>query len=443
MPEKDPEIIDKIRQQFDFGPYPQVPLDKSPQDNLGVLYTHSLATSYYFRNRQLIDSTGKLILDAGCGTGYKSLALAYANPGAKIVGVDLSEQSIKLARERLEHYDFKNAEFFVLSLYDLPNLGLEFDYINCDEVLYLIPEPVRALQAMKAVLKPDGIIRSNLHSKYQRTNLFRAQKLFAAMGLMDENPEEMAIETVIETMKSLQDWVDLKNKTWPKQFEEKEQQGELLSNQLLQGDRGFTTPELFSLLREANLEFISMANWRQWDIEKLFKEPDNLPVFWALALPEATLEEKLHLYELLHPTYRLLDFWCGHSDRACPSTSIEEWSDEDWETAIVDLHPIAKMPPIQEALEEARQTLQLLPLSQKLPIAGGQQVSLDITIASCLFPPLFESPQPFSTLLERWQLLRPVNLETLEPTTRAESSQLLRNTLTGLEALGYAFLGRS
>ncbi|MGK7924098.1 MAG: class I SAM-dependent methyltransferase [Spirulina sp.] len=443
MPEKDAEILDKIRRQFDFGPYPQLPLEKSPQDDLGVLYIHSLATAYYLRNRQFIDAKGKVILDAGCGTGYKSLALAQANPGAKIVGVDLSEQSIELARKRLDHYNFKNVEFFVLSLYDLPSLGLEFDYINCDEVLYLIPEPVRGLQAMKAVLKPDGIIRSNLHSQYQRMNFFRAQKLFATMGLMDENPEEMALETAVETMKSLQDWVNLKKTTWREEWEKEEPPTQLLSNQLLQGDRGFTMPEVFSLLEAADLEFINMVNWRQWDIEQLFKESDNLPVFWALALPEATLEEKLQLFELLHPVHRLLDFWCGHRDRARPFTPVAEWREEDWESAIVNLHPMAKMPQIREALEEARQKLQLFPLSQKIPIAGGRPVSLDITVAFCLFPLLFESPQSLSALVERWQTLRPVHLATLEPTTRIDSDRLLKNTLTGLEALGYAFLTQS
>jgi len=65
-------------------------------------------------------------------------------------------------------------------------------------------------------------------------------------------------------------------------------------NYLLQGDKGFTITEYCS---EADLEFISMVNWRQWDLMDLFKEkdPENLPVFLAMSLPETTLEERLHL----------------------------------------------------------------------------------------------------------------------------------------------------
>jgi hypothetical protein len=42
--------------------------------------------------------------------------------------------------------------------------------------LYLMPDPAIALAAMKAVLKPDGIIRANLHSALQRLSFYRAQQ---------------------------------------------------------------------------------------------------------------------------------------------------------------------------------------------------------------------------------------------------------------------------
>lgn len=123
------ELWDKIRQQFNLAPYPNHPLDKSPKDDLNAMYIHNFVTAYYARNKKIIDTKNKLILDAGCGSGYKSLVLAEANPGAKIVGIDISEASVKLARQRLEYHGFDNAEFHVLSVYDLPQLNYQFDYI--------------------------------------------------------------------------------------------------------------------------------------------------------------------------------------------------------------------------------------------------------------------------------------------------------------------------
>ncbi len=352
------ELQEKIRQQFDFGPYPRIPIDRSPKKQLSLLYFHNLVTPYYLRNHQVINSDQKVILDAGCGTGYGTLTLAEANPGAKIIGIDISEQSLDLARKRLSHYGFDEAEFHQLSVYDLPSAGWEFDYINCDELLYLFPDPAVALKAMKAVLKPQGIIRSNLHSKHQRSLYFRAQEVFQLMGLTDHNPEEMEIEIAIETMKALKNTVDLKARTWKSKYEEEEGKHTMLMNYLLQGDKGYTMSDLFAGLRAANLEFINMVNWRKWDLMSLFKEPDNLPVFLAMSLPDISVEDRLHLFELLHPVHRLLDFWCGHPEQGQSFTPISEWTLSDWQKAKVHLHPQLNIPDVKQDMLKAITELQ-------------------------------------------------------------------------------------
>jgi ubiquinone/menaquinone biosynthesis C-methylase UbiE len=440
MDENAAELLEKIRQQFDFGPYPRVAIDKSPKEDISTLYFHNLVTSYYLRNQKVIDTKDKLILDAGCGTGYKSLVLAEANPGAKIIGIDISEQSLDLARKRFQHHGLENGEFHLLSIYELPNLGLEFDYINCDELLYLFPEPAVALKAMKSVLKPQGIIRSNLHSSLQRFSHFRAQEVFQMMGLMDGNPEDMEIDITIETMKALKNNVDLKAKTWHPKYEGEGKQEIILMNYLFQGDRGYTISDLFAALRAADLEFISMVNWRQWKLMDLFKEPDNLPVFLAMSLPDISVEQQLHLFELLHPVHRLLDFWCGHPNQAQPFVPVAEWTDSDWQVATVHLHPQLRTQPVKE--EVVRCTTQFNPfeISKYLPVTGVQSL-VDSAVAACLLP-LLESAQPIQALVERWQKLRPVHPVTLEPTAALEAFEIVRQALTGLAENGYVLLER-
>ncbi|APB33338.1 SAM-dependent methyltransferase, partial [Gloeomargarita lithophora Alchichica-D10] len=46
------EIFEKIRQQFDYGPYPRYPLEQSPGDDRDLLLIHNLTTPYYLRYRQ-------------------------------------------------------------------------------------------------------------------------------------------------------------------------------------------------------------------------------------------------------------------------------------------------------------------------------------------------------------------------------------------------------
>lgn len=430
------KIREKIRQQFDTGPYPRTPLEASPKNDAMSLHIHNLVNPYYLRNKKVVDTEGKLILDAGCGSGYKSLVLAEANPGAKIVGVDISEKSIELARQRLQYHGFDNTEFHVISIEDLPKLGLAFDYINCDEVLYLFSDPAIGLQAMKSVLKPDGIIRANLHSLLQRFYYYRAQEVFQMMGLMDENPEELEIELARDTMKALKNTVLLKVIAWRPEFETDDER--LLMNHLFQGDKGFTIPEMLSALRAANLEFISMVNWRQWDLMGLFKEPENLPAFLAMSLPETTIEEQLHLFELLNPVHRLLDFWCGHPNQSQSFVPVAEWALDDWQKAQVHLLPQLKTPELKEALVRCITQLNPFEISQQLAIPESP-VFVDSTTAACLLP-LWDKSQSMRSLVERWQKLRPVHPVTLEATTEEEAMDLVIQALTGLESFGYVLL---
>ncbi|MBE9191930.1 class I SAM-dependent methyltransferase [Gloeocapsopsis crepidinum LEGE 06123] len=432
------ELSEKIRQQFDTGPYPRIPLEKSPKNDAIALYIHSLVNAYYLRNQKVISTEGKLILDAGCGSGYKSLILAQANPGAKIVGVDISTNSIELAKQRLQHHGFDNAQFYVCGIEELATLGLQFDYINCDDVLYLLSEPAVGLQAMKSVLKPDGIIRANLHSSLQRTHYYRAQEVFKMMGLMDDNPQELEIDLVRDTMKALKDQVKLKAYTWSSALEADPER--ILMNLLFQGDKGYTIPETFAAIYQAELEFISMVNWRQWNLMELFKEPDDLPAFLAMSLPETSVEEQLTLFELLHPVHRLLDFWCGHPQQSQDFVPVAEWELSNWETAQIHIVPQLRTPEIKQELLKSISQLNTFEISQYLPIPE-KHVSVDSTVAACLLP-LWEAPRSMLSLVKHWQKLRPVNLATLEPYSEKEALDVLSNALLGLESRGYLLVER-
>ncbi|AFY56296.1 methylase involved in ubiquinone/menaquinone biosynthesis [Rivularia sp. PCC 7116] len=432
------DLLEKIRHQFDSAPYPRIPIDESPKDKLNTLYIHNLVTAYYFRNQKVIDTKGKVILDAGCGSGYKSLVLAEANPGAKIIGIDISEESIKLARQRLEFHGFDNAEFHVLGIDDLSQSNWKFDYINCDELLYLFDDIGKALKAMKAVLKPEGIIRSNLHSSIQRFNYFCAQKVFTMMGLMDGNPEDLEMEIVVEIMKALKDTVYLKKITWNSKYEGEHGKEKILMNYLFQGDKGYTIAEMFDGFRTADLEFISMVNQGEWNLIDLFKEPDNLPAFIAMSLPESTVEEQLQLFELMHPVHRLLDFWCGHPNQAQSFVPVEEWTDSVWENVKVHLHPQLRTPDIREELIACVTEIRPFALANYLPIVKDS-ISIDSSMAFC-FIPLLDEPQSMMALVERWKQVRPLNPVTLEPTDVSQVFYMLQQLFSRLESFGYVML---
>jgi SAM-dependent methyltransferase len=387
-----------------------------------------------------MDTKDKLILDAACGSGYKTLTLAEANPGAKIVAIDISEISLNLAKQRLAHHGFNNVEFYLMSLEELPSLGIKFDYINNDEMLYLMPDISVGLQSMKAVLKPEGIIRTNLHSYYQRFHHYRAQSLFKMMGLMDENPTEMEVDIVRDIFKSLKDSVKLKTFLWNPNHENDIEF--FMMNYLFQGDQGFTVPQMFQALNEVGLEFINMIDWRGWNLDDLFNDPDNLPTFLALSIPEATPEEKLSIFELLHPIHRLLDFWCGHCDVVKDVISIEDLTDEDWQNVKIYLHPQLKTDEFKEALNQSIQQFQQLTISKYLPIKGQSAIVIDSIIAACLLLPLLESEQSMAFLTKRWQMLHPVNPITLEEITEQKAWETMKRAVITIEDFGYLLVDR-
>jgi 2-polyprenyl-3-methyl-5-hydroxy-6-metoxy-1,4-benzoquinol methylase len=436
MDENSFELLEKLRQQFDAAPYPNKPLEQFPESDGAWLYIHNMVTPYYLRNQKVIDTEEKFILDAGCGTGYKSLALAQANPGAKIIGIDLSEVSVNLARQRLQYYGFNNTEFYVISIEELKQLSLQFDYINCDEVLYILPNPSQGLNTLSQALKPDGVMRVNLHSSLQRNFFFRGQNAFRMMGLMDDNPGELEVDLVREIMKSLRDQIMLKKITWNSNYEEDNQA--VIIDYLLQGDKGYTIPKVFSLLKTAELEFISMVNRQQWNLMDLFKDPDNLPLSLRKILLTTSIEERLHLFELLHPMHRLIDFWCGHPAPVQAFSAIADWADSAWQQAKVHLHPQLRTSAIREELTCCIEQLKPFELSQLLPIAG-ERTTIDSTIAACLLP-LWEQSELMSSLLERWRTLRPVYPVSLKPTTREEAFEVIKQALMKLHKIGYVLL---
>ena len=436
MENQESDLIEQIRQQFDYAPYPRIPLEQSPESEYELLYLHNLVTAYYFRNRKVINTEGKLILDAGCGSGYKSLVLATANPGAKIVGIDLSEQSVKLARHRLEYHGFENAEFYAIKIEELPSLGLQFDYINADEVLYLLPDAVAGMQAMKSVLKPDGIIRTNLHSSNGRAGVFRAQAVFKTMGLMNGSPGEVEIEIVRETMEALQDEVGLKAFTW--NSDRAQDEGWIMANYLLVGDKGCTIPELFALLRATDLEFINMVAWRRWDLMDLFKDPDDLPPFLAMSLPEASVEEQLHLFDLLHPLHRLFDFWCGN-----PGTQafvpVAEWTEADWQSARVHLHPQLRTSQAREDLSNCIASDTPFGISRYIIVPTLAPIAIYSTIAPCLLP-LWDGPQSAVSLVQKWLQIRAEAAVNLDPAAQETAFEEVKELLTKLEVFLYVLL---
>ncbi len=101
---------------------------------------------------------GSCVLEAGCGVGAQTSALAESSPNAWITSVDISGKSVRAAEKRAGELGLTNVRFMQADIFNLPFDDATFDHIFLCFVLEHLPEPVRALQVLKGKLKPGGTI---------------------------------------------------------------------------------------------------------------------------------------------------------------------------------------------------------------------------------------------------------------------------------------------
>lgn len=94
------------------------------------------------------------VLEIGIGTGL-NLPLYDAGRVERVIGLDPSEESWKLAGARAGRVDF-DVEFIGLPGEDIPLPDASVDTVLVTFALCTIPDPVAALKGMARVLRPNG-----------------------------------------------------------------------------------------------------------------------------------------------------------------------------------------------------------------------------------------------------------------------------------------------
>jgi ubiquinone/menaquinone biosynthesis C-methylase UbiE len=97
------------------------------------------------------------ILDAGCGTGEASSRLVELFPQASILGVDIVDASLELARTRYAKFG-PRLQFEHQSIFELSAPAASFDLVVCRHVIQSIPYPERVLAELARVTRPGGYL---------------------------------------------------------------------------------------------------------------------------------------------------------------------------------------------------------------------------------------------------------------------------------------------
>lgn len=103
-----------------------------------------------------------MILDAGCGLGYKAAWMARLAPDATVVAMDLSD-SIDLAARR--YANVGNMVFVKGDIAHTPFRDATFDLISCDQVLHHTDDPPTTAREFARILAPCGTLNTYVYSK--------------------------------------------------------------------------------------------------------------------------------------------------------------------------------------------------------------------------------------------------------------------------------------
>ena len=96
----------------------------------------------------------KAVLDVGCGGGI--LAEAMARHGARVRGIDLAEQPLKIARLHAQLQDVDVAYASSSAEDWAVQHAARYDVVTCMEMLEHVPQPAAVIAACASMVKPGG-----------------------------------------------------------------------------------------------------------------------------------------------------------------------------------------------------------------------------------------------------------------------------------------------
>jgi len=124
-------------------------------------YDHPVNTFWGRYGRRTIERLGlkggERVLDVCCGSGASAIPAAeMVGSQGSVVGVDLAENLLELARSKAKQQGITNVQFQPGDITNLPFDDDSFDVVVCVFGIFFVPDMEAALRQLKRVLRPAG-----------------------------------------------------------------------------------------------------------------------------------------------------------------------------------------------------------------------------------------------------------------------------------------------
>lgn len=155
-------------------------------DLLDVIYFH------YYENsprKAVLETVGgqDRVLDLCTGTAANAIRISQALPETKIVGVDISKDMLRVAKEKIKKEHIKNIKLYLMDATNTKFKNKCFDKVLLSLVLHELQEPLAEaiLKEAKRVLKDDGRI---IVTEWELSNVFWRKILFLPVHILEPKP---------------------------------------------------------------------------------------------------------------------------------------------------------------------------------------------------------------------------------------------------------------
>jgi SAM-dependent methyltransferase len=291
----DPKVSAAVASLYNTYPFPPEPiLDEPPP---GYNWRWNWQAAYSFCTGQKSAQDNIRILDAGCGSGVSTEYLVHLNPEATVVGIDLSEGTLAVAKERCQRSGATRVEFHHLSLFDADQLEGEFDLINSVGVLHHTSDPIRGIQALANKLAPGGLLHIFVYGELGRWEIRLMQEAIALLQGDQRGDYVDGVKIGRELFANLPETNALSRREKERWAMENTQDACFADMYVHPQEIDYNVNTLFELIDASGLEFLGFSNPHVWDLDRLIGKVPNL----IARSQHLTERERYRLIEVLDP----------------------------------------------------------------------------------------------------------------------------------------------